>query len=232
MDKIVSNYLLASKHLDSMPASIPDSTAAAAVPRHRLSTQARQREIVATVLALARERGPDAITTQAIADRMGVTQGAVFRHFPDKEAIWLAVFAWVRESLAAAFAEAMGKADSPLAKIEQAFLAHVAFIAANPGVPRVMFHELQYPGNTPVRTDVRTMITGYRQRLMQLFARAKAAGELPADLDTALAAVLFIGAVQGLVIQASLAGEETAMVKRARKLWPLLRDGYRGKRAP
>ena len=215
-----------------MPDLMPNSTSPAPVRRHRLTTDARQREIVATVLALARERGPDAITTQAIADRMGLTQGAVFRHFPDKEAIWLAVFAWVRESLGAAFATAMREADPPLAKIERAFLAHVAFIAANPGVPRVMFHELQYPGDSRVRTDVRTMITGYRQRLMQLFAQAKAAGELPGDLDTGLASMLFIGAVQGLVIRASLAGDEAAMVKRARKVFSLLLDGYRGRRKP
>ena len=113
----------------------------------------------------------------AQADRIGVTQGALFRHFPDKEAIWLAVFAWVRESLGAVFATAMEKSKSPLAKIEQAFLAHVAFIAANPGVPRVMFHELQYPGDSPVRAEVRTMITAYRKRLGMLFAQAKAAGE-------------------------------------------------------
>lgn len=211
-----------------MPASTADSSPAPRVPRHRRSTEARQREIVATVLALARERGPDAITTQAIADRMGLTQGAVFRHFPDKEAIWLAVFAWVRESLSAAFAAAMARADSPLGRIEQAFLAHVSFIAANPGVPRVMFHELQFPGDSAVRADVRTMITSYRQRLMRLFAQAKAAGELPDDLDTALAAVLFIGAVQWLVIQASLAGDDSRMMRQARKLFPLLLDGYRG----
>lgn len=207
----------------------PNPTPPAPVRRRRLNTDARQREIVATVLALARERGPDAITTQAIADRMGMTQGAVFRHFPDKEAIWLAVFAWVREALGAAFAAAMRKADTPLARIEQAFLAHVAFIAANPGVPRVVFHELQYPGDSPVRADVRAMITGYRQRLKQLFAQAKAAGELRDDLDAALASVLFIGAVQGLVIQASLADDEAAMVRRARKMLPLLLDGYRGR---
>ena len=215
-----------------MPASMPDAGASTAAPRHRLSTEARQREIVATVLALARERGPDAITTQAIADRMGVTQGAVFRHFSDKEAIWLAVFAWVRESLSAAFEAAVGRVDSPLAKIEQAFFAHVAFVAANPGVPRVMFHELQYPGDSPVRSYVRAMIADYRKRLVQLFAQAKSVGELPSDLDTALAAVLFIGAVQGLVIQGSLAGDEARMVKRARRLWPILLDGYRGRRAP
>jgi TetR/AcrR family transcriptional regulator len=211
---------------------MPAPTPVAAVPRHRLTTEARQREIVATVLALARERGPDAITTQAIADRMGLTQGAVFRHFPDKQAIWLAVFGWVRESLGAAIAAAMEKADSPLAKIERAFLAHVAFIAANPGVPRVMFHEMQYPGDSPVRAEVRAMITAYQQRLTVLFAQAKAAGELPGDLDATLAPVSFIGAVQGLVIEASLAGDEAGMVKRACKLLPLLLDGYRGRRHP
>jgi len=211
-----------------MAAPIP----ARAAPRHRLKTDERQREIVAAVLALACEQGPDAITTQAIADRIGVTQGAIFRHFPDKEAIWLAVFSWVRASLGAVFAAAAAKADSPLAKIEQVFLAHVDFIAANPGVPRVMFHELQYPGDSPVRTEVRAMIAAYRKQLALLFTQAKAAGELPADLDTALAPMLFLGAVQGLVIQASLAGDKAGMMKRARQLFPLLLHGYRGRRKP
>jgi TetR/AcrR family transcriptional regulator len=224
--KIVFDYLLSG----SPSASMPASTQAPAAPRHRLTTDQRQREIVATVLALARERGPDAITTQAIADRMGLTQGAVFRHFPDKQAIWLAVFAWVRESLGEVIAVAVEKADSPLARIERAFLAHVAFIAENPGVARVMFHEMQYPGDSPVRAEVRAMMTSYRQRLTSLFRQAKAAGELPRGLDATLAPVSFIGAVQGLVIEASLAGDEAGMVKRARKLFALLLDGYRGER--
>lgn len=209
---------------------MPAAPLAPATPRQRLTTDLRQREIVAAVLALAAERGPDAITTQAIADRMGLTQGAVFRHFADKQAIWLAVFAWVRESLGAVVDAALEKVDSPLARIERTFLAHVAFIAENPGVARVMFHEMQYPGDSPVRAEVREMIDTYRQRLTQLFTQAKAAGELPPDLDARLAPVLFIGAVQGLVIEASLAGDHSAMVKRARKLFGLLLDGYRGGR--
>jgi TetR/AcrR family transcriptional regulator len=74
-----------------------------------------------------------------------------------------------------------------------------------------MFHELQYAGDSPVRAEVRAMITTYRKRLALLFTEAKAAGELPADLDAALAPVLFIGALQGLVIQSALAGDEAGM---------------------
>jgi TetR/AcrR family transcriptional regulator len=226
--KIVNGYLLTNQR----PHPMGIATSNRAAPRVRLKTDERQREIVAAVLSLAREHGPDSITTQAIADRIGVTQGALFRHFPDKEAIWLAVFAWVRESLGAVLDAAVAKADSPLGKIEHAFLAHVAFVAANPGVPRVLFHELQYPGDSRVRADVGAMIAAYSKRLALLFAQAKKAGELPAGLDASLAPVLFIGAVQGLVIQSALAGDEAAMIKRARQLFPLLLDGYRGRRKP
>jgi AcrR family transcriptional regulator len=187
---------------------------------------------VATVLALARERGPDAITTQAIADRIGVTQGAIFRHFPDKESIWLAVFAWVRESLGAVLEAALRKGASPLARIEQAFLGHVNFVATNPGVPRVLFHELQYAGDSAVRSEVRAMVSGYRAALARLFTEAKAAGELPAKLDVSTATLIFIGAVQGLLVQSSLAGDEASMARHARKVFALLREGYLGGAKP
>lgn len=205
-----------------------NSRAHSPMPGRRLRSGQRKQEIVAAVLALARERGPDAITTQAIAERIGVTQAAVFRHFPDKEAIWLAVFAWVREALGAVFDAAVAKGGPPLARLERAFVAHVAFVAANPGVPRVLFHELQYPGDSAVRVEVRTMVAAYRRRIVTLVREAKAAGALAQDLDVALAPVLFIGAVQGLVIHASLAGDERVMNRRARQVFRLLVDGYRG----
>jgi AcrR family transcriptional regulator len=215
--------------MSKLIASMTAEAQAPAARRQRRTSDQRRGEIIAAVLAVARERGPDAITTQAIAERMGLTQGAIFRHFPDKEAIWLAVFAWVRETLDAAVAAAIEKADSPLAKIEEAFLAHVAFVVANPGVPRVMFHELQYPGVSPVRVEVRAMIASYRRRLALLFTQAKAAGQLSRELDATLAPMVLIGAVQGLVIEASLAEDESAMSKRARKVFALLLDGYRGR---
>lgn len=214
-----------------MPESRPPNRPEAPTARQRLSSDERQREIVAAVLALAREQGPDAITTHAIAQHMGVTQGALFRHFPDKEAIWLAVFAWVRAALGAALDGAIGGARSPLEAITRAFEAHVAFVASHPGVPRALFHELQYPAESRVRSEVRSMIGGYRKRLAQLFRDAKAARELPASLDVDLAPVLFIGAVQGLVVLSALDDDERAMKRRARAVFAVLLDGYRGGRS-
>ena len=200
--------------------------------RRRRSSAERRLGIVQAVLDLAGQRGPDAITTQAIAERIGVTQGALFRHFPDKEAMWLAVFEWVRASLGAAVDAAIEPGASPLANLEHVFRAHVALVATHPGVPRALYHELQNVGDSPVRDAVRAMVADYRRRLVRLFEQAKAAGELPDNLDVALAAVLFIGAVQGLLIQAALSSADVTLTQRARPMFALLLDGYRGSGAP
>lgn len=65
------------------------------VPRQRLSTEQRQDEIVRATMDLVGEQGVEQVTTQAIADHIGLTQGAIFRHFASKEAIWLAVVRWI-----------------------------------------------------------------------------------------------------------------------------------------
>jgi AcrR family transcriptional regulator len=54
---------------------------------------------VEAVLSQSAEQNPSEITTTAIATRMGVTQGSLFRHFPTKVVILQAVMEWVAERL-------------------------------------------------------------------------------------------------------------------------------------
>lgn len=194
----------------------------------RLGTAERQQEIVAAVLELAREFSPEGITTQAIADRIGLTHGALFRHFPDKEAMWTAVFDWVQVQLGALVESALGAGGTPLEILRRVFLAHVNFVAHHPGVPRILFHELQRPVASTFHERVRAMVIGYRHRLCGVLADAKKSGQLPNALDEEAAAVLFIGTVQGLVVQSTLLGGEGGMRDAAERLFPLLLDGFRG----
>jgi AcrR family transcriptional regulator len=187
----------------------------------RLPAEARQLEIVRAVLALAAENSPDAITTQAIANHMGLTQGAVFRHFPTREAIWLAVVDWVEHNLGDALAAAVAEARDPLDGLQRLFAAHVAFIAAHPSAPRLIFNELQKPADHPVKQRVCALLDRYRQRVAELLARAKAQALVEPELDEAAAATLFVGTVQGLVVQTLLAGNPRSLQPAAHRLWPL-----------
>jgi AcrR family transcriptional regulator len=181
----------------------------------RLPTEERQAEIVAAALNLARDISPGSITTGDIAHAIGVTQGAVFKHFPTKDAIWLAAMQWVREHLLAKLEQAARAQTPGVPALEAVFHAHVAFVVAHPGAPRIIFHELQQPADSPVKQEVRALLQAYRQLLLDQLRVGKKSGELPTGLDPEAATTLFVGIVQGLVMQSMLTGKPAAMKAQA-----------------
>lgn len=193
----------------------------------RLPTEERQAEIVAAALMLARENSPVSITTSDIAAAIGVTQGAVFKHFPTKDAIWLAAMKWVRERLLLKLDEAARAQASAPRGLEAVFRAHVAFVIAHPGVPRIIFHELQQAADSPVKQEVRALLKAYRQLLLGLLEAGVESGQLSAVLDQEAAATLFVGIVQGLVMQSMLAGRPAAMKAQADSVFAIYLRGLR-----
>ena len=187
-------------------------------PQSRLPTEARRAEIVAAVLHLAATQSPAHITTGDIAGELGFTQGAVFRHFPSKDAIWLAVLEWVDAELIAALERAAQEGRTPLDGLERVFMAHIRFVMAWPGVPRILFQDLQRPDDTPLKQRVRQLLGRYRQILARLFDAAARQGQVGGGLDTHAAATLFIGTIQGLVMQSMLAASPSVVEDEARRV--------------
>lgn len=192
-----------------------------------LPADERRAVTVETVIELAAEQNPSEITTSAIAKRMRLTQGALFRHFPNKDAIWQAVMDWVAERLLARLDRAAEAAASPLGALEAVFMAHVEFVAEHPGVPRMLFGELQRAGSTPAKRMARTLIGHYAERLCICIEEGKSQGELDPALDTAAAATLFIGTIQGLVMQSLMTGDVRRILVDAPGAFAIYRRGIR-----
>ena len=199
------------------------STVAAAVPKQ--PTEVRQASLIVAALTLAAERSPADVTTAQLAQAIGVTQGAVFRHFASKEAIWLAVFDDASERLLSKLDKAAKPHTGGLEALEAVFAAHVAFVIEHPGLPRLVFQELQQPQDTPLKGRVRQLMNAYRQRLLAWLQRAQDQGQLAPDTNLSAAAVLFIGSIQGLMMQAMASGDVTAMRAQAPSVFQLLRAG-------
>lgn len=191
----------------------------------RFSTEARQAEIVATALRLARESSPALITTADIATAIGVTQGTVFKHFPTKDAIWLAAMRWVRETLLLRLQAAADEAETPVQALSAMFRVHVDFVIAHPGVPRFIFHELQQPTDSAAKLEVRAVLQGYRKLLLGCLSQSIEQKLVSPDLDPESAATSFIGLIQGLVMQSMLTGRTATMRQQADAIFALYRRG-------
>ncbi|SFN87663.1 transcriptional regulator, TetR family [Formivibrio citricus] len=191
----------------------------------RQSTETRQAEIVSTLLRLAAGRSAAEITTTDIAKAMHLTQGALFKHFPSKEAIRLAVMDWIEEALMQRLLEARQQAATPVAALRAMFMAHVAFVIEHPGAPRLVFGELQQPDDSPVKQRVCQLMQRYRAMLSAILEEATAARLIRPDIDRPAAAALFLGAIQGLVIQSMVAGTVQQLKAQAPAVFNLYLNG-------
>lgn len=183
--------------------------------RRYLPADERKAHIIDTVMALAAEGNPSEITTAAIAEGMGLTQGALFRHFPSKDAMWEAVMAWAGRSLSERLEMASLGASSAMEALEKIFFAHIAFIAEYPGVPSIFFGELQRSGESSVRDRAKEIMGRYGERLQAIFKKGQADGQFYPECDPAAAASLFVGIIQGLVLQSFLTGSRETIAEKA-----------------
>ncbi|KGK82182.1 TetR/AcrR family transcriptional regulator [Stutzerimonas degradans] len=194
-------------------------------PSKHLPADERRAVTIEAVVALAGSNNPSEITTAAIAKHMHVTQGALFRHFANKDAIWQATMEWVAERLLTRIDRSARGIESALEAMEAMFMSHVDFVAEHPGVPRMIFGELQRAESSAAKRMVQTLIRRYAERLQVLIEKGKANGELAGELDDEAAAMLFIGTIQGLVMQSMLDGDMQRIRRDAPRVFAVYRRG-------
>ena len=190
-----------------------------------LSADERRAVIVDTVLALAAEMNPAEITTAAIAGRMGLSQGALFRHFQNKDAIWEAVMARAATVLTERAESAARAGSTPMESLEALFFSHINFIVEHPGVPGFFFGELQRPGKSPARERAKELMESYGRLVGSILQEGKESGRFFEGMDIPSAAGLFVGIIQSLVLQSFLTGERETIAKRAPGVFALFRRG-------
>lgn len=74
---------------------------------------------------------------------------------------------------------------------------------------------------------VHELIKQYSEQLHRLIEEGKMIEELDANLDTEAAAILFIGTIQGLVMQSLLAGNMEQIRHHAPRVFTIYRRGIR-----
>lgn len=193
-----------------------------------LPADERRAVTVEAVIDLAGSQNPSEITTSAIAKHMNLTQGALFRHFSTKEAIWQAVMEWVADRLLTRLDRAGKGIESPLAAMQAMFMSHIEFVIEHPGVPRMMFGELQRADFTPAKRMAQTLLQRYGERLASRIEQGKTSGEIAQEIDTQAAATLFVGTIQGLVMQSMLSGDIQRIRTDAPGVFAIYQRGIRG----
>jgi AcrR family transcriptional regulator len=106
---------------------------------------------------------------------------------------WQAVMEWMAERLLTRIDHAARGIESPLEAMRAMFMSHVEFVIEHPGVPRMMFGELQRAEASPAKRMAQTLIQRYAELIRARLEAGKASGKIASETDSQAAAILFIG---------------------------------------
>lgn len=185
----------------------------------RQSAGERKTQIVAEVLRLADEIGPDRLSTTDVARAIGISQPAIFRHFPTKGALWLAVAEDVANRLQADWAAADAGASEPQARLRALIGAQLSAISATPALPSILFSRELQVDNPALRDVFRGLLGAYQGRLVAAIRDLQATGDLRRDVSPEDVAILMTSLVQGIAIRWTLGARGFSLVPEGLRLF-------------
>ncbi|HET7690172.1 MAG TPA: TetR/AcrR family transcriptional regulator [Nocardioidaceae bacterium] len=153
--------------------------------------------IVQAALGLIAERGYAGCSVALVADAAGVATGSVYKHFPNKGALFAEVFRVHTQREVDAVGEAAAK---PGTIEERATAAVETFARRALKAPRLAYALLAEPVDPQVEAERLVYRRAYRDIYAQLIADAVDAGELPPQ-DPEVTAACLVGALaEALVV--------------------------------
>ncbi len=185
----------------------------------RQSAEERKAQIVAEVLRLADEIGPDRLSTTEVARAIGLSQPAIFRHFPTKGALWLAVAEDIADRLQSYWAAAEAGATGSHARLKALISAQLTAIAETPALPSILFSRELQVDNHSLRDVFRGVLGAFQGRLVVVLRDMQASGDLRSDVSPEDIAILLTSLVQGVAIRWSLGARGFSLVNEGQRLF-------------
>jgi len=165
--------------------------------RTRKSSTERRAEIVQAVLRIIGERGLTSLSTAAIAEEVGVTSGALFRHFPTLDAVYRAVLQYAVARIDASFP------DTKLSGLERLLALarnRVRLFRAEPGLAWLLRSDQAYltlPGAAV--DELRDVVERSKEFLVQALRDGAADGDIRSDLTPTELLLPVMGTIHALV---------------------------------
>ncbi|MBT3462193.1 MAG: nucleoid occlusion factor SlmA [Gammaproteobacteria bacterium] len=161
-----------------------------------------RREEILTNLAQMLESQPGArLTTAKLAASVGVSEAALYRHFPSKARMFEALIAFAEETIFERITLILSSTVNPTARSQQITTLILTFCERNPGITRLLAGD-PLAGEVPrLRQRASQFFERIETQLRQVFREADLAPNAAPSLSPGSAAHLLACLIEGRVLQ-------------------------------
>ena len=193
------------------------------IQRHK-TTAVRKDQIVNAAKKLIIKHGSENLTIRAIAHEVGLSEGALYRHFKSKRDILSLLADTIEADLLGDIKVSNIEGESYSKILDSILRGHLSAIKQRQGISFQVIAMCISFGDKKLNKRLSEIINKYIEEIKSLLRRGVESGELRENLDLDGTALLFFGMTQSLVNIWTLSNYEMNLEESYESTWNALKE--------
>lgn len=159
----------------------------------REPTEVRQEQIKRAVLEIIATEGLHRLSTRNLADKVGISEGALFRHFRSKREILLSIMEDVKKNLMERLRFIALSQESARERLFTFLCTHIKYLIENRGITILLFSEAAHLNDRELKTHLHDILMEQKQYISKIIQDGIVGGEFDASVRVENVAMLYMG---------------------------------------
>lgn len=186
----------------------------------------RRELILQTLARMLEERQGERITTAELARAVGVSEAALYRHFPSKARMFEGLLDFIEESLFARITRILAEEPDVMRQLQAILVLVLGFAEKNPGMARLLYGDILTGETERLRKRVAQIYERLETQIKQMLRESELrGGPRFAVADTAS---LLLALIEGRIARFVRSEYRLSPVSGWEQQWNLLRIGVAG----
>ena len=169
--------------------------------QHKDVNPSRKEQILQSLAAILEEAPGGRITTAGLAKHVGVSEAALYRHFPSKAKMFEALIEFIEDTLFSRISQIITEESSSQERCEKILRLLLTFSEKNPGITRILTGEPLAGETERLRQRVSQLFDRIEMQLRHILREMPLRGESLFSEDPAGTANLMLAIVEGRISQ-------------------------------
>ncbi len=192
-----------------------------------MTKKVSRRQQILQALAHMLEVSPgERITTARLAKEVGVSEAALYRHFPSKSKMFEGLIEFIEETIFTRVSMILKEEDQAMVRCEKILSLLLAFTERNPGITRILTGDALAGETGRLRARVVQFFDRYETQLKQTLREAELQEGIRPTMPVAIAANLLLATVEGRICQFVRSEFKRKPTENWQDQWPVIMDGF------
>ncbi len=188
-----------------------------------VAVSAPRRQQILEALARELETSPGSrITTARLADAVGVSEAALYRHFPSKAKMFEALITFAEDSVFGLVKRILTQEADALRRCEKVMVLLLGFSERNPGITRVLLGDALVGENERLQERVAQFFNRVETQLKQVLREGEASDHVAPAATVPVIASLLVAIIEGKMVKYVRSRFSRKPLEEWDKQWELL----------